>query len=295
MPDATRTRDGLAPPRRRRLALAALLAAGLLSLAALLGAMAGGFSIRGLGNLAATLGLLGLNLWFYRGRRGGERAADLAAAAAFFTAIATASAVLTYLGFRAGAPLADARLAAWDAALGFDWPVWEARVAARPGLARVLHLAYAAMAPQLALALFALPLAGMTRRSDEFLLVIGLAMPPTLLLCALLPAEGAGVFFGHAEPAHYLAAQRALRDGSLTDLTLGALQGIVTFPSFHTIAAVALINAARGTPLAFLAWVLNLLMIVSTPTEGWHYLVDVLAGVAIALAAIALARRMLRG
>ena len=88
------------------------------SLVALLGAWASGLRVLGLGDYAATLALLGFNLWFYFGRRGGERAADLAAATGLFTALVTASAVLTYVAFRAGMPLADERFAAWDAALG---------------------------------------------------------------------------------------------------------------------------------------------------------------------------------
>ncbi len=255
---------------------------------------ANGLPVRGLPDLLLTLAVLALNLLLYRRLRGGERAADLAAGVALFTAMATAGSLLSYLAFRAGAPLADARLAAWDAALfGFHWPDWAAWVEARPGLRDTLRIAYTSMSLQIAAALVLLPLAGMRARADEFLAVMGLSLAVTVAISAALPAEGAAVFFGDETPAHYLDAQRALRGGTLGALDLGNLQGIVTFPSYHTVTAVALIHAARGTPLAFLAWVLNGLMILSTPTEGWHYLVDVVAGVAVAVGAVWAARRRL--
>jgi hypothetical protein len=254
-----------------------------------------GLPLVGLPDLLLTLGILTLNLLLYRRLRGGERAADLAAGFALFTAMATAGTLLSYLAFRAGAPLADARLAAWDQALfGFYWPDWAAWVEARPGLRDTLNLAYTSMSMQIAAALVLLPLAGMRARADEFLVVMGLCLAVTVVVSAMLPAEGAGVFFRAETYARYLEAQRALREGTLGVLDLNNLQGIVTFPSYHTATGVALIYAARGTPLAFLAWVLNGLMILSTPTEGWHYLVDVAAGVLVALGAIFVARRLFR-
>lgn len=73
-------------------------------------------------------------------------------------------------------------------------------------------------------------------------------------------------------------------------LRLDDLYGLITFPSFHVAAAVLIAYAARGTPLAFLALVLNLVMAVSALSEGGHYLVDVLAGAAVAGLAIGVVR-----
>jgi membrane-associated phospholipid phosphatase len=83
----------------------------------------------------------------------------------------------------------------------------------------------------------------------------------------------------------------ALRAHTL--VVIGATQGIISFPSFHTICAVLLANMARGrrwlTPLL----ALNLLMILSVMSEGAHYAVDILSGVLVAFAAIVFARRMI--
>jgi membrane-associated phospholipid phosphatase len=53
---------------------------------------------------------------------------------------------------------------------------------------------------------------------------------------------------------------------------------------------VLLVYAMRGTLVHPLFAVLNAAMLASTPIEGGHYLVDVVAGVALALGLIALDR-----
>ncbi len=65
---------------------------------------------------------------------------------------------------------------------------------------------------------------------------------------------------------------------------------MITFPSYHSVMAVLLAYAARGTFLSFLSLVLNALMLVSVPTEGGHYLTDAIAGIAIAVSSILLVR-----
>lgn len=251
-------------------------------------------TVEGVPDLLGAQGVLWLTVLAFRGRDGGQRAVDLAATIALFSLIGATGAVFSYLAFRTGAPLADARLASWDAAIGLSWPTWAAWVAAHPDLVRLLHFAYDAMPVQVTATLVLLPLCGMASRSDEFLAMLGFSLIPTLSLCALLPAQGSGVYFNGAHIANYLAAQTSLRSGHVMTFSIDRAQGIVTFPSFHVIAAVGLINAARRTVLAFPVWVLDLLMIVSAPTEGWHYFVDVLAGLVIAVLSIAMARLALR-
>ena len=69
------------------------------------------------------------------------------------------------------------------------------------------------------------------------------------------------------------------------------MQGIVTMPSYHTVMAVLFTYAFRGTGLiGYGIATLNLVMLLSIPPIGGHYLVDMLAGGALALGAIAVQR-----
>jgi membrane-associated phospholipid phosphatase len=75
-----------------------------------------------------------------------------------------------------------------------------------------------------------------------------------------------------------------LRDGTLRTISLdNSSEGLVVFPSFHTTLAVLCIFAAR--PLRILKiplLALNLLIILSSPAEGAHYFVDIIAGILLA-------------
>jgi membrane-associated phospholipid phosphatase len=90
-----------------------------------------------------------------------------------------------------------------------------------------------------------------------------------------------------------------VRDGRLRVLDLFGLAGIVTFPSFHATSAAlyawALWPVRWFRPIAILA---NAAMLASTPIDGGHYFVDLVAGIAVAVAAVvaarAVSRRLLR-
>jgi membrane-associated phospholipid phosphatase len=79
----------------------------------------------------------------------------------------------------------------------------------------------------------------------------------------------------------------ALREGSLRHLELFELAGIVSFPSFHAASAVLYLWAlwpVRGLGTA--SAVLNVLMLISTPVIGAHYVIDVIGGIALAVVSI---------
>jgi membrane-associated phospholipid phosphatase len=84
-----------------------------------------------------------------------------------------------------------------------------------------------------------------------------------------------------------------VRDGSLRVLDFKTLGGIITFPSFHAAAAVPALWAFWAVwwmrPLALIA---NVGMLLATPLVGGHYFVDVFAGIALAMLAIAAAQRI---
>jgi len=73
-------------------------------------------------------------------------------------------------------------------------------------------------------------------------------------------------------------------------------QGLITMPSYHTVLAILIIYVYRGCGRLFtLALAFNGLMLLSLPSEGGHYVIDVIAGiavVAVTIAVISAAARM---
>jgi len=217
-----------------------------------------------------------------------------AKAASLLIVFMAAAGTLSYLVISTNARLVDASLAAWDRALGFDWPASAAWLQAHPGLEGPLHLAYASGLPQIVFVMLFLGLSGRTAQLDGFLRLFILATIATIVLSGPFPAAGSWKYFAAAMPASDLAALshfEALRDGRLRDIPLREMQGLISIPSLHTVLAVLLVHAMRGTLLLPVFIVLDAAMIVSTPVDGGHYLVDVLAGALLAGALIALERR----
>lgn len=272
--------------------LAPLAGAALIWAADLAWAAGAGLRVAGLGGLAASVLLLLVSLLFYRRRAAGDRAAELVFGFALFLALTTGTGLMSYLAATIGRPWADPWLARSDAALGFDWLAWYRLVQSHPLLHHLLAAAYASMIPQVTLCLFAFPLVGMGARNREFIATLAAGMVPTLLGFALFPAVCAWVYYD-VDPTHipvHMLDLQALRGGAFPVLDLARMHGLVTFPSYHAVVAVLLICAARGTSFFFLSLAVNLLMLASVPSEGGHYLTDLLAGVAVALASILLVR-----
>jgi membrane-associated phospholipid phosphatase len=194
--------------------------------------------------------------------------------------------VLSYLCVAASGPLADPGLLAMDRALGFDWLANHLFVDAHPGLKRVLQFAYDS--PFLQCIYFSI-LFGLMRDKDRLRGLFRLFFFGGLTACLgglLLPALGPSKFFGHN--AVFVPVIERLMGGHDLTFTLSGMTGVVSFPSFHTVAALVLIWGFRGTGIIgwFIAG-LNLLVLCSVPYCGGHYLTDMIAGAGVAALSIA--------
>jgi membrane-associated phospholipid phosphatase len=168
--------------------------------------------------------------------------------------------------------------------LGFNWPAWFEVINANPRLRSALAYAYLSFPMQISVLIFYFSYAD-PKRVHELLLAVMLSVIFIVPIMVLLPAVGAWSQYGvgMVEPwRHDILALRAH-----TLVTIGETKGIVSFPSFHTALAVLFIYIARGRKWFLPVLILNLLMIASVPTEGAHYGVDVVSGLAVALMALA--------
>jgi membrane-associated phospholipid phosphatase len=142
-------------------------------------------------------------------------------------------------------------------------------------------------------------------RLQQFIAALNIALAVTIVISVFVPAIG--TYYGLNLSPHerfpfinsvYTAQLHdilSLRDGSLRHLELFKLAGIVSFPSFHAASAVLYMWAlwpVRG--FSSVAIGINVLMIAATPVVGAHYVIDVIAGVALAAGSIILTNYLFR-
>ena len=213
--------------------------------------------------------------------------------------------LLSFAAAASDAPFRDGLLLAADRALGFDWMTYAQWVDSRPWVAIAYRAAYLSfmMQPPLLIALLAWQ--GGFRRLHLFSFAFSFTLTVTCLIFYFVPAVSIYAHlqvppesFRNLHPVstfQHLEFIEGMRAG--TRAWIDPLQGagLITFPSFHACGAVLLawgfwgVRAAR-TP----ALLLNLTMLASTPLDGAHYLVDVIGGVLLAAAGIAIARALER-
>ena len=200
----------------------------------------------------------------------------------------------SYLVAALGAPLMDREFSAIDQSLGFDWVAWANWVYRHPWLNQILVLAYESMAPQFVLALVLFPWLGKQRYLSELCSAAMVALLITIPISGAIPALGPWVYYEVGiEEAAWLPDVLALRDGTITVLGEHGFSGIVCCPSFHTALAILFVHAARWNRVLLLTvGALNGLLILSVPSVGSHYLIDLIAGLLVAGVAIAAARRI---
>jgi membrane-associated phospholipid phosphatase len=217
--------------------------------------------------------------------RGRSPYASFAAASLGFYALTAAVMGVLTTGIQYSPfPRIDPVLARWDAALGWDTVAVLRWVASRPSLRMFLNLCYNTTEVQLVLAPCVAVLARDRTRLRVFLYGVVYSSIAGSLIYYFFPSSGpAGVFqspdFLPVQRLTHLKFEQVHNFQPVTTL----LGGLIAFPSFHVAWSVLATYAAlprRGIFWALAA--LNALVISSTVLLGWHYLVDVPAGILLA-------------
>ena len=193
---------------------------------------------------------------------------------------------------RSRMPLQDSLFAHMDQALGVNVPSvmgW----ASSHWLGRIIDRSYGLLLPLLVIAALVPGLTGKMKYAREFLLANLVAFAIGISAFALLPAVGPWYYYHTLPNSLQAVCQSGLLSlrlpGPFVPLSQGA--GFICFPSFHVIWAILCAAALWGfrslrIPIALLSGTI----VVSTMTTGWHYFSDVLAGVVVAVLAIAIAK-----
>lgn len=267
----------LALPRHDALAVAGVLACAVL---AFVGCALAGLSfnppLRLIVLMPALIGSLALlyHMW----RPAENRLFQILLYAALWALLPSAGTQLSFLVQLAQMPLQSEFYTAMDHAIGFVWIDWARFVMARPWLEWITRQAYLSYAAQPYVALILIALLGRGTRNARLIIAAMITLAITIVVSGLIPATEPAHAYGFKTPAWDAVA--ALRGGQRSGLPY---IGIICFPSFHAAMAVLFTAAFRGMPRCFWPFAaLNAVMLLSVPFSGDHYLVDFLAGIAVA-------------
>lgn len=242
------------------------------------------------GSTAALLAAAG---WWYRTRRNDPRLGAVINCTAQIIGFAAVAAPLSYIAAMAGLPLWDATLDAWDRQLHFDWTQATTFIATYPALRSVLFLAYSSFAVQTVTTVMSLGIAGQLERLSAFISAFVCTTLITIMGSAVFPAAGPYLFLA-VQPETingFLPVSSTswpvflgLRGGTMHTVYGLHSEGIITFPSLHAaLSALFAIALWRVPVVRWIALGLNAAMLIATPAYGSHYVVDVIAGVAISI------------
>lgn len=254
------------------------------------------YAFTGFSFVLAPIALMAGISYAYRRNGRSRTIADMGYYGAMWISFTALGAIFTYLMARPGLPLLDDQFARFDAAIGFDWLRWHRFLAGFHSINLMLEIAYSSLLLQIMVSVIYFSHVGQSERNADLLWSAFIALLFTAVLSSVFPALGAFQHFHMDLPrATHLPHLLALRDGSMSVFPLYQMQGIIAFPSFHTVMAILFIYAFRGKGWWFLLiGLLNILMLLSTPTFGGHYFADMVSGALIAGLAIYLVSRRRR-
>lgn len=233
-----------------------------------------------------------------------KRVELFAVAMLVFGLLAIAIITYCYLATAAALPLQDALLARMDRWLGFDWVGFVHLANSSSLLSWLLVEGYRSTPLVLIGTVLWLCVSGQSSRLAELLALMCLTFIGIAIGTVLLPAEGAYAYhnppiddyfnFGAGSGMWHHQLLMAIRSGAVRviDFNTPNSNCLITFPSGHTVLAIVTTYALRGSRWTLIpALAINGTMMISTIPHGGHYLIDVVAGAAIAVCSIAAIRR----
>jgi hypothetical protein len=211
------------------------------------------------------------------------------------------NACLALVAMASPIPLQDPWLMRSSAAIGLDYRALLEWIAERPPLGELLELAYMSCGPMIYIAPLILAWTRQNRRLRRFVTLYALLLTLCVFISILLPAEGYALYaplpadlirrLPPGTATFFAGVAGAYRSGALRVLDPGHFEGVVEFPSFHTVMALLTVYALWETPiLRVVAVALSGAVLLSVVPIGGHYVWDIVAAVALFVGALAIAQ-----
>ena len=285
------------------ISLLLLAIAGTIGLADWLWAERAAFAVAGHAYLriAAISGACWLAGWFYEARRPEPRLAAMLTGTGFLVAFTAGASVLNAMLLTVAGPRVDWFFARIDIAMGFDWLATMRLAADHPLPLAILRQAYGVLLPEIALGVVVLGTMRGAAPVYRFCLAIAVGAMICVAIWTVFPAFGAMSVYGldpataarlhvPVDGAYGETLVRMLREGPGL-IAPDNMKGLIGFPSYHAVLALLLMWYFRVLPgVRWIIWIVNGLVILATPIAGGHHMIDVLAGVPVALLAIIVAK-----
>jgi hypothetical protein len=200
-------------------------------------------------------------------------------------------------------PLQDERLMAWDRALGFDWNHYANLVAGTAWGRELLIFAYNSLINLVLGTIIVVALwLGRVDRVNELAFLTFASGLVCVTVAALFPALSAWFTVATPQTRAMIGGQpglewidqfHALRGSEPVIMDIPRMEGLATFPSFHTCLGLIMAWCSRGRWTgAILGGLSGLAVIAATPVFGGHYLIDLLGGAVVMAGVILLWRRI---
>ena len=196
--------------------------------------------------------------------------------------------LFNYSGMRFSGPYQDARLAAWDKSLGFNWLAYFSFIARHAYLRGLLMTAYRLLALVSVAVFITLIIVGRIRQAEFYLaaffsgalacMTIGFFMPAQGAVAFLIHDPGLLRYFIHTPGVYFVQQLTLIKTPGPVALDLTNLKGLTTFPSFHVAAGIIMSWGCRRTWFFWPVVTYAAIMMFSTPVFGGHYFVDIAAG-----------------
>ena len=204
--------------------------------------------------------------------------------------------IFTYLCATLSFPLMDTHFSNINVALGFDWVAWNRYVTNHFYLNNFLDAVYKSPLYQTYFAVLFFSHSKRRSGAHELWFTTVISLLITSMVSTVLPALGTFFYYKeNLEAAIHIPNLFALRDGTLITFQILSLRPIITFPSFHMVLALLLCYPYRHYKKIFpLILLLNFLMMLSIPSHGGHYLVDMMGGLVVACVSIILYHKLMQ-
>lgn len=238
-----------------------------------------------------------------RKAKGYTNLASVSVGIGLYIGFSTPVSILIFALYPLTAPLVDSQLAAMDAVLGFHWSGFVNALASLPAMPEFLNLLYLSSFQQIAFIIVFLGATGRETAQQRFILVGMLALCAAIPFFYFFPSVGPPPFdpisaelqarFGVATiPAYGTYLLELIRVGP-PYIAPEVMVGVIGFPSFHIITALMVFWYTRKTVLAVPAGIIGIVTIPATLAVGGHHLMDLLGGLAVFVACVWLASKLI--